>query len=159
MKKSQKVPNLNQDFYYRCNLCNTKFTASEFVKHKSTCAPKLPNNKFSWAIKRDSPINKTDVEKEKSTTIKKGYYVCPVCNRAVLHHQFNDHYKKFHPLMKVPSLTDVEFYRKEYVNRKKKKYGSPYANAKYGPGSNYTIEDEKKLNIAKGRAAFYPKKK
>jgi hypothetical protein len=58
------------------------------------------------------------------------------------------------------SIIEVEFYRKEFVNLKKKVTNkSSFSKSRYSFASKYTIDDEKALNIAKGKAAFYPKKR
>jgi len=159
MKKFNKPPKLDSMSYYVCNLCNDKFLGSEYNSHKLKCAPRLAHQKYCWAIKRVQPIKKDSPKPADKIHIQNGYYVCPQCNRAVLDRDFKKHYSDAHPSIKTPHLTAVKFYRKEFINTKKKNtVKSKIIKGRYNSASKYGIEDEKAINKTIGKRAFYPKK-
>ena len=144
MKNWNKIPKLDLNAQYNCGICKEKFIGANYIHHKLKCAPKLNHVRYAWVIKK---VRKPKPELAILTTnqkIKDGYIKCSLCAASVFKSNFVEHINSIHP-NNVNTNKKVRFKRK-------------YANSRFGFASNYTIDDEKTINIASGRAAFFPKK-
>ncbi len=105
---------------YNCGICKKIFFGSEYLSHKSSCAPKMSHVRYAWTIKM------VRVKKE---------CILEASNEKI-----------------VPCDSGSQ------LNKKTIRFKRKYPNSRFTFASDYNRDDEKAINIAIGRKAFFPKK-
>ncbi len=159
MKNWNKIPKLDLNAQYNCGICKEKFIGANYIHHKFKCAPKLNHVRYAWVIKKVREPKPKMAISTINKKIKDGYIKCSSCAASVFKSNFEEHINSIHPNNVNPNTTELKFFKSEIANTNKKvRFKRKYANSRFSFASNYTIDDEKTINIAIGRAAFFPKK-